>query len=171
MSDQENVVEFKLDTLTQAVRLVAGVAPKAMTRVSLGVVLAVDDAANDPAGELLSIKIVEGAKSIVSTVGFIAKASSDKIGSAATSIKRVVSTTVQSASSDQGEAGLAGVVAKLDSVPGLSNARAFVTQAASEVRDSWQAAGSVMVEIVDQDQPADTSLGTDPGTGDSTTTL
>lgn len=171
MSDQENVVEYKLDTLTQAVRLVAGVAPKAMTRVSLGVVLAVDDAANDPAGELLSIKIIEGAKSIVSTVGFIAKASTDKIGSAATSIKRVVGTTVQSASSNQGKAGLAEAVAKFDGVPGLSNARAFVTQAASEVRESWQAAGSVMVEIVDQDEPADPSSDADSESGDPTTTL
>ena len=126
MSDQENVVEYKLDTLTRTVRVLAGVGPKVTTRLGLGVVLAAEDASTDPAGELLGIKITEGVTSIVATVASIARASAGSISSVAASTK-------------------------LDHVPGLSQAKAFVAEAVSEVKHEWQSAGYVAVQVVNED--------------------
>jgi hypothetical protein len=121
VQDEEGVVEYRLDTLTQATRFVAGVAPNAVTRLGLGVVLAVHDAANDPAGELLGAKLTEGASAIVSTISTIARASGSKVRSS----------VVRLSASD----------GKLRNVPGFNEAKGFVTQAASEVKGAWSAAG------------------------------
>jgi hypothetical protein len=126
MSDSDNVMELRLDPLTRTVRVLAAVGPKAMTRVTLGVVLAADDVSNDPASEILSIKLTEGVMSIAATVASIARTTAAGVGSVTAS-------------------------AKLDQVPGLSQAKAFVSEAASEVKQTWESAGYVAVQVFNED--------------------
>jgi hypothetical protein len=143
MSDPE-VVELKLDTITRTVRVAASIAPRVMTRVGLGVVLATEDVVNDPAAELLSIKVTDGFMSIVSTISVVARASGSSIGSAASSVKGAIDSTVAKASSLEARATRAR---RIESLPGLAQARAFMKQAATEVGQTWEAAGTVTVEI------------------------
>lgn len=134
MNDQHEAVEYKLDSLTKSVRFAAGIAPKCATRVSLGVALALEDAAVDPAGELLGIKLQQGASALASGCGSIASAVRDGVSSGA---RRLSSE--------------AGPLAK---VPALENARGFVTQAVSEVRGSWASAGHIAIQV-EEPQPAE----------------
>lgn len=135
MDDQEGVVDFKLDTLTQSVRFAAGIAPKAATRVSLGVALAIEDSATDPAGELLGVKLHQGAAALASSIGSIASSVRDGVRAGAQHL----------GASD-------GALSK---VPALEGAREFVAEAACEVRDAWESAGriDVQVEASDAEQP------------------
>ena len=145
MSDQENVVELKLGTITRTVRVLAGAGPKVATRVGLGVVLAFDDAANDPAGELLGIKLAENTRSITSTFGFVARSSAGKVGSVASSIGSTISNRLEAASTQEAKDARSAMVNR---IPGLAGTRAFLATAASEARETWKAAGTISVEVL-----------------------
>jgi hypothetical protein len=153
MHEDQGVESYRLDTITRTTRFVAGVAPKVATRLSLGAVLALDDAANDPAGELLAVKITERATGIASTVRVIARASTSRAASAASSIGGAIRT---------GVGHLASQESLIPKVPVLGAAAAYVSQASSEIRDSWQAAGYVSVQISQEppveDGPANESV-------------
>lgn len=127
MNEENGVVEYKLGTLTQGVRFVAGVGPKTATRVGLGVALALEDAATDPAGELLGAKLNQGAGALASTIG---------------SITTSVGAGVRSSAKRLGADG--GLIKK---VPVLENARHFVSEAASELNEAWMSAGYVAVQV------------------------
>lgn len=139
MNEENGVVEYKLGTLTQGVRFAAGIAPKTATRVGLGVALALEDAATDPAGELLGVKLNHGAGALASTIGSIASSVRDRMRSSA----------------ERHDAD-AGHIAK---VPALENARSFVSEAASELKGTWASAGYVAVQV---ETPALTPDGSDP---------
>lgn len=127
MNDQERAIDLKLDSLTRSVRFAAGIAPKCATRVSLGVALAMEDAATDPAGELLGIKFHQGASALANGIGSIASSVSDGVRSGA---KRLGSQD-----------------APFSNLPVLEKARGFAAQAMNEVRESWDSAGHIAVEI------------------------
>lgn len=131
MTDCNEQVELELDSLTRATRLVAGIAPKTAVRVSLGVVLAVEDTAKDPAGRLLGAKINRGAADVASRCGAFFH---DRVSSKA---KRRVSQSVPTAG-----------------VQYVDKARGIVLQAASKTRNTWRSAGYATVEVVDADTPA-----------------
>ena len=156
MSEQENVVELKLGTITRTVRVLAGAGPKVATLVGLGVVLAFDDAANDPAGELLGIKLVENTRSITSTVGFVARSSASKVGSVASSIGSTIGNRIERASTQEAKDARSAIVNR---IPGIAGARAFITTAASEARQTWDAAGTISVEVATNNE--DISLPSD----------
>lgn len=130
MNDQNEAVEFELDSLTKSVRFAAGIAPKTATRVGLGVALALEDSATDPAGELLGIKLHQGASALASGIGSIASSVRDGVRSGT---KRL---------SSEG-----GPLAK---VPALESARGLVSQAVSEVRESFASAGHITIQVEDQ---------------------
>jgi|GEM_PF-2105980 len=133
MSEESNVVEYKLDTITRSVRFVAGVWPKTVTRVSLGVALALEDSATDPAGELLGLKLNQGAKALASTLGSITS-----------SVRNGVRSRTEQLNATDGA---------LSKVSAFGNALEFVVQAATEARGAWAAAGYVPVQV--EGQPAD----------------
>jgi len=139
MNDENGVAEYKLGTLTQGVRFAAGIGPKTATRVGLGVALAIEDSATDPAGELLGIKMHQGAGALAITIGSIATSVGDR---------------VRSSSKRLGAEG--GPVSK---VPALGNARAFVSEAASELKGAWTSAGYVAVQV---EAPTLSPDGSDP---------
>ena len=145
MSEQSRVVELQLGTITQAVRVIAAAPPKVVTRVYLGLALAIEDVGNDPMAEMLGIKLAQGVGSVSSTIGSLSRASVSKVGSIASSASRTVVTKVEHASTPQAKAAR---VAMVNAIPGFTGAKAFVTKAASEARDTWSAAGTVAVEIV-----------------------
>lgn len=153
MHEDQSVESFRLDTVTRTTRFLSGIAPRLATRVSLGAVLALEDAANDACGELLAVKIVERVTDVVSTVGAIAKASTSRAASAASSIGGAVCS---------GVGHLASRESLIHKVPALGAALGFVNQAASEVKESWQAAGYVSVQVAEepaiQAGPADASV-------------
>lgn len=143
MSEHENVAEFKLGTITRTVRVLAAAPPKLATRLSLGVVLALDDAYNnDPSSELLAMKLGAGAASIASTVGVIARAAGSNAMSASSSIRGALQSGVE-------RLGSSG--SRLQQVPVLNAAKEFVSEVAGEIRDTWDAAGYVNVQIVAED--------------------
>lgn len=141
MNDENGGVEYeyKLGTLTQGVRFVAGVGPKTATRVGLGVALALEDASNDPCGEILGIKLSQAAGALASTIG---------------SISTSVSAGARSSAKRLGADG--GLIKK---VPALENARNFVSEAASELKEAWTSAGYVAVHV---ETPALSPDGSDP---------
>ena len=144
MSDPTELVELNLDTITRTVRVAAAAAPKVVTRVGLGVVLAADDVANDPAAELLSIKVTDAVTSVCSTVAWVAGASANAIGSTAQSVNAKVSGSLAKVSSPEAKAARA---ARFERIPGVMGARAFASKAASEIRETWEAAGTLTVEV------------------------
>lgn len=145
MSEQDAIVEYRLDSIVQGTRFVAGAGPKLATRIALGAVLAVEDSAVDPAGELLGIKVVSGAKSIAAACGSIARAAGSKVTSAASSVKEAVGTSMERvASTEPGAIQGASVVTKT---------QALVGRAASELAQSWQDAGHVYVRVADEVEP------------------
>lgn len=127
MNDKPQAVEFKLDTLTRGVRFAAGIAPKTATRVGLGVALALEDAAVDPAGELLGVKLNQGASALASGIGSIASSVREGVLSRAAQLRS--------------EAGA------LPAVPVIEKTKDFMTQAAADLRDSWASAGYIAVQI------------------------
>lgn len=139
MNDENGVVEYKLGTLTQGVRFVAGVGPKTATRVGLGVALALEDAATDPAGELLGAKLNQGAGVLASTIS---------------SISTSLSAGVRSGAKRLGADG--GLIKQ---VPAFENARDFVSEAASELKEAWTSAGYLAVQV---ETPVLTPDGSDP---------
>lgn len=144
MNDKPEAVEFKLDTLTRGVRFAAGIAPKTATRVGLGVALAIEDSSTDSAGELLGIKLNQGALALASGVGSIASSVREGARSKATQLRS--------------EAGA------LPAMPVIERTKDFVTQAATELRDSWASAGYITVQIEqpqaqESDQPAASPAG------------
>lgn len=138
MSEQEGV-ELRLDALTQTTRFLAGAAPKAMTRLGLGVVLAVDDASHDPAAEILGAKVAEGAGAIGMSVQVAGQVVGAKASSAASSLKRAFREGADRAASTK---------ASLGKVPAVKATGEFVGQAVGELRESWEAAGRIQVEVV-----------------------
>lgn len=144
MQEQYEHAEFKLDALTRSVRFAAGIAPKAANRVSLGVALALEDSLLDPAGELLGVKVAQGFSGIASTVGVIGHAAGAKTAAVLSSAKG----TARSVSRRVGTSGSA-----LRKAPVLGAAARFVSQAAGEFKESWDACGYVAVEVV-AEQPA-----------------
>ena len=132
MSEELNA-EFKLDTLTRSVRFVASIPPRTATRVWLGVALALEDCATDSAGELLGIKLNQGARALASTVGSIAS-----------SVRNGVQSKAERLNASDGP---------VSRVPALGGARKFIAQAATEAKGTWAAAGYVPIQI--EVQPAD----------------
>ena len=150
MEEHEGVVEeYQLDTITRTTRFLAGAAPKAATRISLGVALALDDAANDPAGELLGAKVVQGASGLSAAIGTIGRAAGAKAASTASSLTDAVRSGVDR---------LGASAAEIQKVPALNGAKEFVGQAVSELKSSWDAAGSVTVEVVAEGQTREVPL-------------
>jgi len=139
MNEENGVVEYKLGTLTRGVRFAAGIAPKTATRVGLGFALALEDAATDPAGELLGVKLNKGAGALASSIGSIASSVRDRVRS--------------------GAERLGAEDRPISNVPALENARSFVSEAALELKDTWSSAGYVAVQV---EAPALSSDGSDP---------
>jgi hypothetical protein len=127
MNDKPEAVEFKLDSLTRGVRFAAGIAPKTATRVSLGVALAFEDAAVDPAGELLGVKLHQGASALASGIGSIASSVRDGVRSRVTKFGSEVSA--------------------LPVAPAIQKTRDFVKDAASELRESFASTGYIAVQV------------------------
>lgn len=147
MNDKEGVVEYRLDTLTRSVRFAAGIAPRTVTRVGLGVALAVEDAAIDSAGELLGAKLHQGTGALASTFGSIASSACAAVSSGAQRL------------------GTDGSL--VSRVPALEGTRALVSQAASEVKGAWTSAGHVSIQVEEPviepiEAPAAPSAGSDP---------
>jgi hypothetical protein len=133
MNDKPEAVEqFKLDTLTKSTRFLASMGPRCATRISLGVCLGVEDSLTDPQGELLGIKLHQGASALASGIGSIASSVREGVRSKATQL-----------GSDAGA---------LPAVPSIEKAKGFLSQAATEVRDSWASAGYIAVQV-EQPQP------------------
>lgn len=148
MSEQPKIVELRLGTVTQAVRVIAAAPPKLATRVYLGLALAFEDVGNDPMAEMLSIKLSLSAGTVSSAIGSLSKASVSKVGSVASSVNRVVVTKVQQASTPEAKAAR---VAMVNAIPGFAGAKEFITKATSEARDTWTAAGTVAIEVETED--------------------
>lgn len=127
MNNRPEAVEFKLDTLTRGVRFAAGIAPKTATRVGLGVALALEDAAVDPAGELLGLKLHQGASAFASSIGSIAS-----------SVREGVRSKAMQRGSEAGA---------LPALPVIDKTKDFVTQAATELRGSFESAGYIAVQV------------------------
>lgn len=123
MNDKPEVVEFRLDALTRSTRFVAGIAPRTATRVGLGVALALEDAAVDPVGELLGVKIRQATAALASEVDCVSSA-------VRRGARRLVSET-----------------GPLSKVAAVGQARGLVSQAVSEIKSGWTDAGYVKVEI------------------------
>lgn len=137
MSGESKVIDYKLDTFTRSIRFIAGFCPRTVTRVSLGVALALEDTATDPAGELLGLKLNQATKALVTTVG---------------SVSSSVRNSVQSKADDLNLKDKA-----LSKVSALGNAREFVVQAATEAKGRWVTAGYVPCQV-QQPQEVATSV-------------
>jgi len=130
MNDKPEAVELRLDTLTTSTRFIAGIAPRAATRVGLGVALAIEDSATDPTGKLFGAKVHQGATVLASGLGSIASTVRDRVQVKATQ--------------------LAFDESPLATAPAVAKTRGFVSQAVAEVRGAWADAGYVTVQVEGQ---------------------
>lgn len=139
-----NVVGLRLDTITRTVRAAAAVAPKAVTRMSLGLVLALEDVATDHCAELLSVKLADGARSLLTTAGLIGKSSACTVASVASSAGGAIGAVVTKASSPEARAAR---TARIERVPGVRGVKALAQQAGAELKHAWEETGTVYVSV------------------------
>lgn len=123
---------IKLDTITTATRFVTSAAPKVATRVALGTVLAAEDVVADPTAQLLAAKTGRA-------FSFLGSKAKDAGSAIASKVSDVDGSKVKGALHSVGQ--------KVQAIPGVSKATEFVTTAAEELGEAWQAAGQVTVEV------------------------
>lgn len=132
MNEEHDVIDYQLDSISRTVRFAVGSVPRTATRVSLGVALAIDDAAHDEAAELLSAKVAQGVTAFSSALGTITRSAGDKA------------------------VGLASSVKSAARIPALKATNGLVGQAVSEAREAWKSAGYVPV-VITPDAPVSPS--------------
>ena len=146
--ENSNVVGLKLDMITRGTRAAFVLFPKAVTRVALGVTLALDDVANDEASELLSVKLADGVHNVLTTAGFVGKASACSIASVASSATGAVGSVMAKVSSPEAKAAR---TARAERIPGVQGVKALMRQSGAEIRHFWDATATVYVAVPSED--------------------